>query len=298
MNINPFYSILIKEFKIFRNLPITTLYLLVTMRNSLLLFIFIFTASALQAQDYALEQLENSPRHHEWVEIESNGRTLHTFVAYPEVSENATVVIVIHENRGLNDWARSFADQLAERGFIAVAPDLISNTIDGFTKTSDFPTSDDARSAIYELDSDFVTEDLRHVLAYAHDIDAGNGKVAVTGFCWGGSQSFRFATNVSDGIEGAFVFYGTGPRVEATYESIEVPVYGFYGGNDNRVNSTIEMSEMAMNKFGLTYDYEIYEGAGHAFMRSGDNPEMESDHPNKLARNQSWDRLVNLLNKL
>lgn len=256
----------------------------------------IFLSTIIFAQDYAIQQLESSPRHHEWVEIQSNGRTLHNFVAYPEVSEDATVVIVIHENRGLNDWARSFADQLAGKGFIAVAPDLISNTVDGFEKTSDFPTSDEARSAIYGLEPDFVTQDLMHVLSYANGIEAGNGKVAVTGFCWGGSQSFRFATNAEDGIEAALVFYGTGPDAEEDYSKIKVPVFGFYGGNDNRVNSTIEMSETAMDKFENSFEYEIYEGAGHAFMRSGDDPALESDHPNKIARNKSWERLVEVLN--
>ncbi len=264
----------------------------------LLLISLFFLSTQVIAQDYAIEQLENSPRHHEWVELESNGRTLHTFVAYPEVSENATVLIVIHENRGLNDWARSFADQLAEKGFIAVAPDLISNTVDGFEKTSDFPTSDEARSAIYDLDPDFVTEDLLNVHAYAKSLDAGNGKVAVVGFCWGGSQTFRFATNAGDGIEAALVFYGTGPREEAQYETIEAPVFGFYGGNDNRVNSTIEFSETAMAEFKNPFLYEIYEGAGHAYMRSGDNPELESDHPNKLARDKSWERLVEILENI
>tara|TARA_R110000868_G_scaffold383578_7_gene650665 strand:+ start:17133 stop:17939 length:807 start_codon:yes stop_codon:yes gene_type:complete len=267
--------------------------------KSLHLFIFSFFLSAsIFAQDYAIQQLESSPRHHEWVQIESNDRTLHTFIAYPEVSESATVVIVIHENRGLNDWARSFADQLAEKGFIAVAPDLISNTVDGFEKTTDFATSDDARSAIYGLDPDFVTEDLKHVLSYAHDVKAGNGKVAVVGFCWGGSQSFRFATNATDGIEAALVFYGTGPQEESEYSRIEVPVYGFYGGNDNRVNSTIENSEAAMNKFENTYEYEIYKGAGHAFMRSGDDPAAEADNANKLARDKSWEKLVTILENI
>lgn len=265
------------------------------MKSFFSLFFLLFFSSLTFTQEYAIQQLENSPRHHEWVQIESNDRILHTFVAYPEVSENATVVIVIHENRGLNNWARSFADQLAEQGFIAVAPDLISNTVNGFEKTSDFPTSDEARSAIYALDPDFVTEDLRHVLSFANGIEGGNGKVAVAGFCWGGSQSFRFATNAGDGIEAALVFYGTGPKDETAYSTIEVPVFGFYGGNDNRVNSTIEMSETAMEKFKNIYQYEIYEGAGHAYMRSGDNPELKSDHPNKLARNKSWIRLVDIL---
>jgi carboxymethylenebutenolidase len=71
-----------------------------------------------------------------------------------------------------------------------------------------------------------------------------NGKVAVAGFCWGGSQTFRFATHRPD-LAAAFVFYGSGPESAA---SIQAPVYGFYGGNDTRVNG--------------------YEGAGHGFMRS------------------------------
>lgn len=260
--------------------------------------LLLFFPTLLIAQDYALNQLENSPRHHEWVTLESNGRTMHNFVAYPEVSEPAPIVIVIHENRGLNTWARSFTDQLAGKGFIAIAPDFISNTVEGFEKTSDFPTSDEARSAIYALDAEGVTTDLKNAIAYAETIAAGNGTIAVVGFCWGGSQSFRFATNAANTIDAAFVFYGTGPGEEKPYQDIDVPVYGFYGGNDQRVNATIEFSETAMEKFDKTFQYEMYEGAGHAFMRSGDDPELALDHPNKLARDASWDRLVELLNEL
>ncbi|HBQ58957.1 MAG TPA: carboxymethylenebutenolidase, partial [Balneolaceae bacterium] len=213
-------------------------------------------------------------------------------------SEKAPVVIVIHENRGLNAWARSFADQLGAKGFIAVAPDLISNTVKGIEKTTDFETSDAAREAIYSLEPDHVTTDLMNVLEYAKTIEAGNGTFAVAGFCWGGSQSFRFATNAGDAIDVAFVFYGTGPDAEEAYADIQVPVYGFYGGNDERVNSTIPRSEEAMNEFNKTYEYEIYEGAGHAYMRSGDDPEKPEDDANVVARNQSWERLVELLNSL
>lgn len=268
------------------------------MRTFLLFTISLILSIPAFAQDYAMEQLENSPRHHEWVTIESNDRTLYNFVVYPEISENAPVVIVIHENRGLNDWARSFADQLAGEGFIAVAPDLISNTVDGIEKTIDFESSDAARQALYNLDPDHVTTDLLNVLEYAKTIKAGNGTFAVAGFCWGGSQSFRFATNAGNAIDAAFVFYGTGPGDAEVYANIEVPVYGFYGGNDQRVNSTISDSEEAMGKFGKTYEYEIYDGAGHGYMRSGDDPEKPQDDPNVQARNQSWIRLTALLNRL
>lgn len=268
------------------------------MKSALLTIFVSLISMSLFAQYYAMDQLENSPRHHEWLTIESNDRTLHNFVVYPEVSEKAPVVIVIHENRGLNAWARSFADQLAGKGFIAVAPDLISNTIEGVEKTTDFESSDAARSAIYGLNPDHVTTDLMNVLEYAKTIEAGNGIIAVSGFCWGGSQSFRFATNAGNSIDAAFVFYGTGPDEADTYSNIQVPVYGFYGGNDERVNSTVSGSEEAMNEFNKIYEYEIYEGAGHAFMRSGDDPEKPSDDANVMARNQSWERLVNLLNSL
>lgn len=258
-----------------------------------MLSIVLFSVVA-TAQDYAIQQLENSPRHHEWVKIESNDRMLENFVVYPENKDKSTVVIVIHENRGLNDWARSFTDQLAGKGFIAIAPDLLTNA-EG-KKTSDYETSDAARSALYELDPNNVTNDLMAVLEYAKNMTAGNGKVVVAGFCWGGSQSFRFATNAGDAIEAAMVFYGTGPREADAYKTIDAPVYGFYGGNDNRVNSTIEFSDTQMRATGNTYINEIYEGAGHAYMRRGDNPEEQG--PNKIARDKSWERLVAILNNL
>lgn len=268
------------------------------MKTSLTFIFTIVLTMSLFAQDYAVQQLEESPRHHEWVILESSDRDLHNFVAYPEKSDNATVVIVIHENRGLNAWARSFADQLAEAGYIAVAPDLISNTVDGIEKTSDFENSDAAREAIYDLDADMVTRDLENTLNYAQSIEAGNGNIAVVGFCWGGSQSFRFATNVGDAIDAALVFYGTGPDSYEDYQRIEAPVYGFYGGNDQRVNATIEDSEAMMEKAGKTYEYEIYNGAGHAYMRQGDDPGASKDDPNVQARNESWERLKSILDNL
>jgi len=85
-----------------------------------------------------LEVLEKSPRHHEWVELENDGRTLYNFVVYPEVSQKAKVILVIHENRGLNDWARRFADEMAAKGFIAIAPDLLSNVSENISKNQRF----------------------------------------------------------------------------------------------------------------------------------------------------------------
>lgn len=263
-------------------------------KSALFIFIILFTVSTGFSQDLMEDRLVKSPRHHEWIEIPAGEKTLKAFVVYPQVSEKAKTVIVIHENRGLTDWVRSFADQLAEQGFIALAPDMLSDFSEEYSQTTDFPSSDDARNAIYKLDPKCVKTYLYNSFKYLKDLPAGNGKVSVIGFCWGGSQSFSYATNNPD-LEEAFVFYGTGPKESIDYMEIEAPVYGFYGGNDQRVNATIDASKDAMDEYQHIYDVRIYEGAGHAFMRSGDDP--KGPEANIKARNQSWDRLLRILNK-
>lgn len=262
------------------------------MKSLVFVFASFLIIPGLMAQDYATEQLENSPRHHEWVEIEYDGRTIHSFVAYPETNEETLAVIVIHENRGLNDWARSFTDQVAAAGYIAIAPDLLSGFSDEYEKTSAFPSSDAAREALYTLDTDQITEDLKAVQEYILTVPASDGKVVVAGFCWGGSQTFRFATN-SEVPEAFVVFYGSAPDDPEAVQNISAPVYGFYGENDQRINSGIPDIEKMMNEYGKTYEYEIYDGAGHAFMRAGDDP--KADQASKAARDTAWERLKNLL---
>ena len=238
------------------------------------------------------QQLNESPRHHEWVAVPNGDRQVHSYLVFPEVQNKATAVIVIHENQGLNDWARSVADQLAAAGYLAIAPDLLSGAAPGGGKTSDFASADAAREAIYNLSPEQVTSDLDAVFAYVSKLPAANGKVAVAGFCWGGSQSFRMATN-NPNLEAAFVFYGTGPDSEEAVSQIKIPVYGFYGGNDARVNATIPTSAALMKEAGKIYEPVIYEEAGHGYMRSGEAP--DASPANKAAREKSWERILRLL---
>lgn len=265
------------------------------MKPILLFLLSFFLTTITTAQDFALEQLENSPRHHEWVTVEHDGREVYNFVAYPETSEDVPVMIVIHENRGLTDWVRSFADQMAEAGYIAIAPDLLSGFDEEHERTSDFESSDAARDALYQLDPEQITNDLKVTQTFAEGLEAGNGTIVVGGFCWGGSQTFRYATN-ADGLAAALVFYGSPPDNEAAYADINAPVYGFYGEDDQRINSTIPKTEELMEEYGNTYDYEIYDGAGHAYMRSGDDP--EGSEANKAARDQSWERILDIMSDL
>lgn len=265
------------------------------MKTLIVTLFLIFTAQSLNAQDFALNQLENSPRHHEWVTLESGDRELYNFIVYPEVSGPAPIIIVIHENRGLTDWVRSFADQAAAAGYIAIAPDLLSGFSEEYPRTSDYPSSDAARDALYNLAPDQITADLNAVYDYVSGLDAAGETIVVAGFCWGGSQTFRFATNNSR-IDAAMVFYGSAPTEESAIQRIEAPVYGFYGENDARINSGIPAVEELMERNGKTFQYEIYEGAGHAYMRSGDDP--DGSEANKAARDASWERLKRIMERL
>jgi len=250
------------------------------------LVLFLLPAAA---QDWARASLEKSPRHQEWVAIKQGDRTVHAFVAYPESKKKAAVVVVIHENTGLTDWARSVADQLAAAGYIAIAPDLLSGKAPGGGKTSDFPSADAAREALGALDAGQITADLSAVADYVKKLPASNGKVAVSGFCWGGRQSFRFATNRAD-LAAAFVFYGLGAE---KVDTIKAPVFGFYGENDARINATLPATEAAMKAAGKRFEPVTYAGAGHGFMRSGQAP--DATEANRKAREDGWKRWLALL---
>ena len=187
---------------------------------------------------------------------------------------------------------RGFTDQLAEAGDVAVAPDLLSSFDDEHARTSDFADSDAARTAIYELDPLQVQEDLLSVQRYTASLPAVSGQVVVVGFCWGGAQAFRMATYAPD-LAAALVFYGSPPEDLATLEQISAPVYGFYGGDDQRINATIPATEAEMNRLAKAYDYRIYDGAGHAFMRSGEA--QDASGANRQAREQAWQRMLEIL---
>src|SRR5882724_8249055 len=194
-------------------------------------------APAPAAPNWAKIALEKSPRHREWVTVKNGNRTVSAFVVYPEVSKKATAVVVIHEIFGMSDWVQMEADELAAAGYIAIAPDLLS----GMGPNGGGTSSLDANAigkAIRDLPPDQITSDLNAAADYVAKLPAANGKVAVAGFCWGGTQSFRFATN-RPSLAAAFVFYGSDPESADAIAAIKAPVYGFYAGNDARIGATV-----------------------------------------------------------
>lgn len=249
-----------------------------------------FIARNAGAQEWAAAKLEKSPRHREWVKVRHGKRVVDTFVVYPQAKDKRPVVLVIHEIFGLTDWAQLVADEIAEQGYIAVEPDLLSGMGPKGGRTTSF-SQQQAIEAVSGLNPEQITADLNAAARYALKPPSANGKLFVVGFCWGGGQSFRYATN-RRGLSAAFVFYGTPPPAEAM-RRITAPVYGFYGGDDARVTATVPEAQKEMKAAGKTYDAVVYKGAGHGFMRAGEAPDASAG--NAAARKQAWVRWKVLL---
>jgi carboxymethylenebutenolidase len=283
------------------------------------------TSEAVETQDWAKQRLAKSSRHQEWVKVKNGNREVNSFVVYPEVKNKATAVVVIHEIFGMSDWVQSLTDQLAEAGYIAIAPDLLSGMGPNGGGTSAIAATGNNAigQAIRDLPPDQLTADLNAVADYVSKLPAASGKVVVAGFCWGGSQTFRFATN-RPSLKAAFVFYGSAPAEadnsidKEALARISAPVYGFYAGNDVRIGATVPPTIAAMKELNKKYDPITYEGAGHGFMRAGDAPEpvvpvakgdKEADdkaaadyqkaltayQANKKARDEAWARWKKIL---
>ncbi len=241
----------------------------------------------------AKSALEKSPRHHEWVNIAVPGTDvkLSTFVAYPERKDKAPVVIVIHEVFGLTDWVRAVADELAADGFIAIAPDLLSGRGPGAGATEAFASRDDVVKAVRDLAQNQVVTMLDAVKAYAASLPAATGKFATVGFCWGGTQSFYYAT-AQPTLSAAVVFYGTSPPLEAL-AAIHAPVLGLYGEDDNRVTATIAPAGEKMKELGKVYVTHLYKGAGHGFLRA----QEDRNGANLEASREAWPAAIEFLRK-
>jgi carboxymethylenebutenolidase len=243
--------------------------------------------TAIFAQDWAKARLNNSPRHAEWVEINSGDRKIKAFVVYPERKDKAPVVLVIHEIFGLTDWVRGLCDQLAENGVIAIAPDLLSGEV--------LEDADAARKAISALPEQQIKADLDATSEYALKIPAGNGTLAVCGFCWGGGWVFQYA-NMNPKLKAAYSFYGIAADNQSKVANIACPVYGFYAGNDERVNATVPTAQDLMRRANKKYEPVTYDGAGHGFMREGEKPDASEE--NRKARDDAWARWKTLLKQL
>lgn len=235
----------------------------------------------------AADRIAKSPRHAEWVSIKVNATdSVMAWVVYPERKDKAPVVIAIHENTGINTWTRSVADQLAADGFIGIAPDLTTMKRTGDLKAD--PAPDAGRAAIGLITPEMGNAMIDAVAKYGMSLPAALPKYGIVGFCWGGARSFGHATH-APGLGASVVYYGSPPRAEQM-AAIKAPVLGLYGGNDARINATIPATDSTMKALGKSYEYHIFEGAGHGFLRGQDQSPA-----NLAASQQAWPKTIAFL---
>jgi len=228
----------------------------------------------------ARARLANSPRHGEWVSFRSGSDSIRAWLVYPQRKDNAPVVVVIHEIYGLTPWIRAVADQLAEDGYIAIAPDLL--TMKGLPNATDSVPSDLATAAIRTLNPDDVQRYLDASASYAMALPSAQKKYGIVGFCWGGGASFQHAVH-SPSLAASVVYYGVSPATESL-ASIKAPVLGLYGGSDARVGATVPPADSAMRAMGKTFTHYSYEGAAHGFLRQ----QSGQAGSNLTATQQAW----------
>lgn len=219
--------------------------------------------------------------HGEWRWIPRGADSVRAYVAYPERADRAPAVIVIHEIFGLTDWEPTVADQLAGRGYVAIVPDLLSQRF-GMSPAD----PDSGRKLVALLNPDSITTDLNAAYDWLNQQPAVRpGDVATIGFCWGGGQSFRYATN-NPKLKAVVVCYGPAPD-SADLARIKAPVLGVYGEKDARINQDLPRVEDFMRSAGKRYVAEVYPGTGHGFLKPG---RMGSDGP-EVGR--AWTRILN-----
>ncbi len=201
-----------------------------------------------------------------------------------EAAGKLGAVIVIHENRGLNEHTKDVARRMALEGFAALAVDYLSPK--GGTPADE----EAARKLIGELDPAQTIANSVATVAFLKAHEAANGKVGAMGFCWGGGQVNSLAVASAD-LNGGVAYYGRQADA-ADVPKITAPLLLHYGGLDERINAGIPAYEAALKAAGKAYEVHIYEGANHAF-----NNDTSEARYNKAAADLAWGRTVAFFRK-
>ena len=206
------------------------------------------------------------------------------YVAEPRSRSLKPTVLVIHENRGLNDHTRDVARRLAIAGFRAVAPDMLSPA--GGTPANE----DAARTAIGKLDLGAATAGAVAMLDEMSQSSRG-GKVGAVGFCWGGAFVNRLAVAAGDSLDAGVVYYGPAPDPSEAAK-VQAPLMIHHAGLDARVAQTLWPWVAALRAAGKPVTYFNYEGANHAF-----NNDTSAERYDKAAADLAWKRTLRFFRK-
>ncbi len=216
----------------------------------------------------------------------NNGLPLYSaYTAEPANGAREASVIVIHENRGLNDHTRDVARRLALAGFHAVAVDFLSPL--GGTPADE----NQARDMIGKLD---LTASTNHAVAMLDLLarrKGGNGKVGVVGFCWGGAFVNRLAVAAGDKLAAGVAYYGPAPDPSEAAK-VRAPLLLHHAGTDERVARTLFPWVTALRAAGRPVTFQVYDGAHHAF-----NNDTSAERYNKAAADLAWKRTIRAFRK-
>lgn len=204
------------------------------------------------------------------------GRAMSAYVAEPASGSTSATVVVIHENRGLNDHIRDVARRIALAGYQAVAVDLL-------TPVGGTPTDEDkARQMIGALDLPASVKDVQSAFGRF----ASGRKAGIVGFCWGGAMVDRIAVAGAPGLAAAVSYYGPAPdSAEAT--KVHVPLMIHLPGLDTRVAGTVHPFVDALKIAGKDVTLYEYPGANHAF-----NNDTSAERYNEAAAKLAWGRTM------
>jgi carboxymethylenebutenolidase len=217
----------------------------------------------------------------EKVSYQSDGTEMKAYVARPKKKKKYPVVMVIHENRGLNPHIEDVTRRLALEGFLAIAPDALSPL--GGTPAD----ADKARDLFSKLDAAKNLSNFIRGFEYAKTRKDATDKFGCIGFCWGGALANQLAVNMPD-LKVAIPFYGRQPEA-ADVVKIRAFVQLHYGGLDERINAGIAAYEEALEKAGTRYEVFIYDGAQHAF-----HNDTAPTRYNETAAKLAWSRAIKL----
>lgn len=228
---------------------------------------------------------KDEPRlHTEHVQYPGATGGIRAYLARPKDEKKAAGVVVIHENRGLNDHIEDVTRRLALEGFLSLAPDALTSA--GGTPQD----PEKARTLIGQLDQQSTVKNFTAAVQYLKTHAISTGKVGVVGFCWGGAMANEVAVNSPD-LAAAVPYYGRQPKPEEV-SKIKAPMLLHYAGDDEGINKGIPAFEEALKKEKVEYKIYMYQGAKHAF-----NNDQNPERYNKEAAQLAWQRTISFLNE-
>lgn len=221
---------------------------------------------------------------YETVDSPAGNGTIKGYLARPAKGKKFAVVLVIHENRGLNPYIEDVARRLAKAGYMAFAPD-------GLTSVGGYPGDDQKGAAAFRtVDGKKMTEDFVAAAKWLKARKDSKGKLGAVGFCFGGGMVNQLAVRLGNDLNAGVAFYGRQAGV-ADVPKISAPLMFHYAGNDQGVNAGIAAYETALKENKKTFESFTYEGKQHGF-HNDTTPRFDAESA-KLA----WERTLGFFKK-